>query len=97
MPTYTNLRLYASIKVTEELKRAYDNSDTQIAFKLLAEYTRALLKKAPYDSALTAGIGEGGKLPRRWRSFKDLGGCLRRRRRSRSGLEQNATGGAHPR
>jgi hypothetical protein len=56
MPTYTNLRLYASVKVTEELKRAYDESDPQTAFKLLAEYTRALLKNPPYDSALTRDL-----------------------------------------
>jgi hypothetical protein len=53
MPTYTSQRLYAVVKATEELKKIYDNSDTQIAFKLLAEYTRSLLKKAPYDSSLT--------------------------------------------
>jgi hypothetical protein len=56
MPTHTNLRLYASVNVTEELKTAYDDSDTQTAFKLLAEYTRALLEKAPYDRALTGEL-----------------------------------------
>jgi len=56
MPTYTNLRLYASVKVTEELENAYDDPDMQTAFRLLAEYTRALLKKAPYDSALTGDL-----------------------------------------
>lgn len=49
MPTYTNLRLYASVKVTEELKRAYDDSDTESVFKQLADYTRGLLQKPPYD------------------------------------------------
>ena len=50
MPTYTNLRLYASVKATEELKRAHDESDTESIFKQLADYTRGLLQKAPYDS-----------------------------------------------
>ena len=50
MPTYTNLRLYASVKATEELKRAYDESDTESIFKQLADYTRGLLQKPPYDS-----------------------------------------------
>jgi hypothetical protein len=52
MPDYTNLRLYASVKVTDEVGKVYDQSDTEIAFKVLAEYTRSLLKKAPYDGAL---------------------------------------------
>lgn len=56
MPSYTNLILYATVKATAELERAYDDSDTQAAFKLLAEYTRALLKKAPYDSSLTSEL-----------------------------------------
>jgi hypothetical protein len=50
MPTYSNLRLYAAVKVTEDLERAYDNPDTETVFKLLAKYTRALLQKPPYDS-----------------------------------------------
>jgi hypothetical protein len=52
MPTYSNLRLYAAVKATEELKRAYDHSDTRTAFELLEKYTRWLLQRAPYDSDL---------------------------------------------
>jgi hypothetical protein len=50
MPTYTNLRLYAAVKVTEKLERDYDESDTESVFKQLADYTRGLLQKPPYDS-----------------------------------------------
>jgi hypothetical protein len=60
MPVHTNLRLYAVVKATEELKKAYDNSDTQIAFKLLAEYTRSLLQKEPYDRSSTQELVKEG-------------------------------------
>jgi len=56
MPTYTNLRLYAAVKATEELTRAYDNSDMRTAFQLLEEYTRWVLQRAPYDSASTRDL-----------------------------------------
>lgn len=60
MPTHTNLKLYAALKATEELRKVYDTFDMPTTFKLLAEHTRALLRKAPYDSALTRDLVKEG-------------------------------------
>ena len=60
MPAYTpshpSLKLYAALKPTEDLRKAYDISDMPTVFKELAEYTRWLLQRAPYDTALTGDL-----------------------------------------
>lgn len=55
-PTYPSLKLYAALKPTEDLRKAYDISDMPTVFKMLTEYTRWLLQNAPYDSALTRDL-----------------------------------------
>src|SRR6478609_9454234 len=59
-PSYSNLRLYAALKATEELRKFYDISDMPTAFKLLADHTRVILQKAPYDSNLTRDLVKEG-------------------------------------
>lgn len=55
--TDPNLKLYAALKPTEELRKAYD---VPAAFRLLAGHTRALLQKAPYNIASTEDLVKEG-------------------------------------
>jgi hypothetical protein len=59
MPADTQARLYATIKATPELHKAYDNADKPTAYMLLTQYTRKLLQSHPYESFSTPTLVNG--------------------------------------
>jgi len=58
MPAYTpaSLKLYAALELTPDLRTAYDTADPETVFEPLADYTRWLLQRAPYDSDFTKDL-----------------------------------------
>lgn len=59
MPAGTRARLYATIKATPELHKAYDSADRSTAFDLVTRYTQMLLQGHPYESFSTPALING--------------------------------------